>query len=126
MYMKVKFSKEALEHLSVLQELDISVTGFMTGIKMGKYSIVKNMMPIHLNEENVDEIYRKVYHKTRYSLLGVFFINTAPISSDWFAGDIILKIIDSEREISFCDFDEEMKTVNRGFENGYETGLHSF
>lgn len=126
MYMKVKFSKEALEQLSVLQDLDTSITGFLTGIKLGKYSIVKNIMPIHFNAENVDDVYRKIYHKTKFSLLGVFFMNTRPISSEWFAGDIILKIIDSSREIAFCDFNEEMKLVNRGFENGYESGLHTF
>ncbi len=78
---------------------------------MGKFMMIDNLFPVSFDQD-IDELYRLYFELLGDKLIGVFFKNQDLFLSDWFIGDIILKIKGSQVEFYFCDSNKECSRIN--------------
>jgi len=101
--MKVHLTPEAKRHLNLYRRLDDIGTGFLIGNELGKHIMVNSLIPLNLDQNNIEKIYHAVYQEFGRKLIGVFFRETHFFLSDWFMGDVILKF--DRENINFFHFD---------------------
>lgn len=92
MLAKINFTPGAERQLHLVSHLDSVKTGFASGIQIGKYVIIEHLFPVNFAEENIDKVYLEVFNKMGDKLIGPFFKNEVFLNSEWFIGDIIIKI----------------------------------
>ena len=90
--MKIRFTPRAQKQLDMIKDLDPAATGFVSGIEIGKYVIIENLVPVNFDESNIDEVYSEIYSKTGEKLIGPFFKNNTFFKNEWFLSDIIIEI----------------------------------
>jgi hypothetical protein len=101
--MKIHFTPEAETQIRLISKLDTVRTGFTTGIEIGKHMIIENLFNVDFDETNIDKTYAEVLSEKGDKLIGPFFKNRAFFNSDWFRGDLIIKIGSKENECFFYD-----------------------
>lgn len=90
--MKIDLTPTAARQADLIADMTAIKTGFLMGCVLGKHVIVEQLFPVNFNDENIDEIYGKMFNKLGEKLLGVFFNNREPFPNDWFLEDVIIKI----------------------------------
>jgi len=104
---KVNLTPAALTQLELIIGTFANETGFIIGQDIGKYKVIEGLFPINFYEGTIDTVYPWVYSKINDKLMGVFFNNREPFSSDWFIEDIIIKIKYPQPEFYFYDVDKK-------------------
>ncbi len=95
--MNIKITREAREQIAVLRGIPAVRTGFLLGWEIGKHKIIRGLFPVEFNPESIDNVYAGICTKMGAEVLGVFFNSTEPFESDWFTGDLVLRL---DREIT--------------------------
>ncbi len=101
--MKIHFTPEAKTQLRLISKLDTISTGFTTGIEIGKHVIIENLFTVDFDETNIAKVYAEVLKEKGDKLMGPFFKNSKFFDSDWFRGDLIIKIGSKKNESFFYE-----------------------
>ncbi len=89
---KIRFTPEAARQAELFANLDTVQTGFATGSEIGKFVIIEHLLPVDFDEKNIDRVYPEALANMGDKLKGLFFKGDRFFKSDWFLGDIIIKI----------------------------------
>ena len=95
----------AVQHLKLIRETMTGNTGFITGVEIGQFRIIEQLLPIAFDETTIDRVYTAAFNRYGDKLLGAFFFEREPFANDWFIETIILHIKDPEPEFFFYDAD---------------------
>lgn len=106
--MKISQTPQVKEQLELLSQVNTNKTGFIIGHQMGLFRIISNLWPINFNQENLNQIYTKVYKVIDDKILGVFFNFREPFYSDWFIENIIIKISVNQTQFFFYDINRNL------------------
>jgi hypothetical protein len=98
MSMKIHFTPEAEKQMSLVARLETTRTGFASGIEIGKHVVVENLFAVDFDDKNIDKVYVELLDKIGDKLIGVFFKKDNFFKSDWFIGDLIIKIGEDRNE----------------------------
>lgn len=115
--MKIDLTPAAARQAELIADMAAIETGFLMGGVIGAHIVIEELFPVNFNEENIAEIYGKMFDKMGEKLLGVFFNNKAPFPSDWFLEDVIIKInpLPLHRQPEFYIYDVEKNFVSLDF-----------
>ena len=89
--------------MHLISKLDTVSTGFTTGIEIGKHLIIENILNVDFDETNIGNVYAEVLNEKGDKLIGPFFKNKIFFDSDWFRGDLVIKIGSKKNECYFYD-----------------------
>lgn len=113
--MRIDLTPAAARQTELIADIAVIETGFLIGGVIGKHIIVEHLFPVNFNKENIAEIYGKMLDTHQEKLLGVFFNNREPFSSDCFLEDVIIKINPPQRPPEYYIYDIEKNFVSLGF-----------
>lgn len=88
--MNIKLTQAAQEQMAVIRDTAAIETGFITGWEIGKHRIIQGFFPLKFNPATLDEVYAGIRIKMGAKLMGVFFNNIEPFTSDWFLEDLVI------------------------------------
>jgi len=95
---KLKICPAVKKELDIISDLNQAVSGFMIGDKIGNFIIIKQILWIPINPDNLDEQYSKLIQAFGLNVRGVIFVNKEIVLNPWFLDDIIIVINRKKRD----------------------------
>ena len=98
MSIKIHFTPKAEKQLSMVSNLETVKTGFASGLEIGKHIVIEDLLNVDFDKQNIDKVYVEVLDKMGEKLIGPFFKKGKFFDSEWFIGDVVIKIGDKKNE----------------------------
>lgn len=100
--MLVRLTPSGKKRLELIRQLASPMNGFVIGKTLGKYTIIKDLVPIPFDSISFENIYKEMFQMVHLDLLGVFFFKKTPFENEWMYQDLVLTIKQNTLEITWC------------------------
>ncbi len=104
--MTVRLTPSAKKRLQLIRKLALPMNGFVTGTVLGKFTLIKDLIPVQFEQQIFDDTYKKAFEQIGLELLGVFFFQMKPFASEWSYQDLVLTITPDKVKIDRCNIPE--------------------
>jgi hypothetical protein len=109
--MTCEWTPEIKLKLDLLVNAGASATGFILGTRMGKVTVMEDVLMVPFHQDNLKDIYRSTSQRFGEKLVGVIFCNMDMVKETWMMEIFFLHIQKSDIQLFQYTDDGTLKQI---------------